>query len=55
MAAMSRHTSTPVKAVVQSSYAHAANLFDLNSKYADVITFEELKQMAPLSKETVRA
>ncbi|MBI3015866.1 MAG: isochorismatase family protein [Candidatus Tectomicrobia bacterium] len=39
----------------RSNYAHTANLFDLNSKYADVITFEEFKQMALIQKETVRA
>ena len=38
----------------RSDYAHSANLFDMNSKYADVITFEEFKQMALPGKETIR-
>jgi maleamate amidohydrolase len=29
----------------RSSFAHAANLFDMDAKYANVITFEEFKSM----------
>ena len=29
----------------RSHFAHVANLFDMNAKYADVITFEEFKAM----------
>jgi len=39
----------------RSNYAHAANLFDLNSKYADVITFEEFKKIALPQREKARA
>lgn len=31
----------------RSAYAHAANLFDMDAKYANVVTFEEFKAIFP--------
>lgn len=39
----------------RSDFAHAANLFDMNAKYASVVSLDEMAKLLPAAKSGVRA